>query len=118
MPKGAERRKYLRLPASYVTRYKVRNSDADYHVSQTQNVSQRGALLFTNRMFNKGFQLELQIQFPFSDKWVTVVAAVVACEKVTKNLSYKTRLQFIAMDEWAEEKLREIMERRKRIGQR
>ena len=118
MHKDPDKRKHLRLPASYVTRYRLRNSNADYHVSQTQNVSQRGALLFTNRVFKTGFQLELQIQFPFSDKWVTIIAKVISCEEVTKNLSYKTRLEFIRMDEWAEKSLKEIMERRKRMGQR
>ncbi|MCG8607919.1 PilZ domain-containing protein, partial [bacterium] len=116
MHKDAEKRKHLRLPASYVTRYRLRDSVTDFHVSQTQNVSQRGGLLFTNRMFKKGLQLELQIQFPFSPKWVTIIATVIACEEVTKSLSYKTRLQFLRMDEWAEKGIREIMERRKRMG--
>ena len=118
MHKGAEKRKHVRLPATYITRYKSRYSDTDYDVSQTRNISQGGALLFTNRMFRKGDQLELQIQFPFSAKKVTVIAEVVVCEELTKNVTYKTRLKFIAMDERVEQSLREIIGRRRRMAQR
>jgi len=118
MHKGAEKRKHVRLPATYITRYRLRNSDTNYDVSQTQNISQGGALLFTNRMFRKGFQLELQIQLPGHIEKVTVIAEVVFCEELTKNAIYKTRLKFIAMDKRVKVSLREMIERRRRMGER
>ena len=107
-----EKRKHPRLPTAYITKYRLRDSGSDFAVGRTQNISQGGAFLFTDRMFYAGDQLEMNIQFPFSKELVRVIGEIVACTE-RRESSYETRLRFIEMDEDINKKLGELIERRR-----
>lgn len=113
-----EKRQYPRLLTSYIVRYKLRGDQIDYDTCQTQNISQGGMLLLTSKPFNHGNQLELYIQFPFTEEKAIVIAEVVSCKELQKNLSYEIRLKFIEMDDTIKQKLGEIINRRREMGQK
>jgi len=112
-----ERRKHPRAPMTYITRYKLRYIGTTYAINHTKNISQGGALLFTNRVLKKGEQLEMYIRFPFAEKEIKVIAEVVGSEEVKKNLVYQSRLKFIEMNEEARKKLGELIDRRKNMNE-
>jgi c-di-GMP-binding flagellar brake protein YcgR len=112
-----ERRKHLRLPTTYSTRYKLRYSGANYDVNHTKDISQGGALLFTNRSFAKGEQLEMLIRFPFSQEEIAIIAEVVFSEESVKNSVYETRLKFIEINEEVKRILGEVINRRKNMNE-
>ena len=114
---GPERRKYPRLPTTYIARYRLRHTKSNHEVNQTQNISQKGALLITNRLFRKIDQLELLIQFPFANDAVPIIGEVVTCEELIQGISYRCGVKFIEMDDEMNKKLGEIIERRRHMSQ-
>ncbi|UCC95610.1 MAG: PilZ domain-containing protein [Candidatus Omnitrophota bacterium] len=113
MTSAADRRKYPRLPTTYIVRYKPRYSKTNYEVTQTKNISLGGIFLLTPKMLKQGQQLEMHIQFPFARKKIMVLARVISCEKLARGEIYETRLKFIEMSEETKQKLAEIIQRRK-----
>tara|TARA_B100000315_G_C14398172_1_gene505204 strand:+ start:121 stop:471 length:351 start_codon:yes stop_codon:yes gene_type:complete len=111
-----ERRKRPRLPTTYLVRYKLRYSDTAYDINNTKDISQGGALLFTNQLFEKGEQLEMHVKFPFAKKEIAVIAEVVLCQEVLKNSVYETRLKFIEIDEEIKRMLGELISCRKNMN--
>lgn len=91
---GRDRRKYRRGDANIVVSYHLRTEKGNYDLTQTKNVSQGGMLLTTNRKFEKGTRLDMDMQFPFLDEKIRVVAEVLHSKEVLKDLIYETRLRF------------------------
>ena len=112
MNNDMNKRRYERVQATYIVRYKLRYSGMNYSVCQTQNVSQGGALFLTDRIFSEGQELEMNIQFPFASEQVKVIAEIVACKKKMNNV-YETRVKFIDMNSFVTKKLGELIKRRK-----
>ena len=96
---GPERRKFPRIIARFIVSYRVLEENDAIDVSQTKNLSLGGMLLTTNRKFDSGTNLALEIRLPFDPNPIMLIGKVVESREITRNLIYDTRLSFLAVDE-------------------
>ncbi|MBU1726360.1 MAG: PilZ domain-containing protein [Candidatus Omnitrophica bacterium] len=96
---GPERRKHPRIIRRFIVSYRILQEEDNVDISQTKNLSLGGMLLTTNRQFNPGTLLALQIRLPFDADPILLTAKVVESHQVTKGLIYDTRIQFLTVDE-------------------
>lgn len=96
---GPERRKYPRIPGRFIVSYRILDEVDNSDISQTKNLSLGGMLLTTNRQFNRGTKLALEIRLPFDPDPIMLIARVIDSHEMTKNLIYDTHLEFLAVDE-------------------
>lgn len=96
---GPERRRHPRIHARFIVSYRILEERDNIDVTQTKNVSLGGMLLTTNRKFDTGTSLALEIRLPFDPNPIMLIGKVLESKEVTKDLIYDTRLQFIAIDE-------------------
>ena len=96
---GPERRKHPRICGRFIVSYRLLDEQDAIDISQTKNVSMGGMLLTTNRKFDAGTNIALEIRLPFDPNPIMLVARVVESREITKNLIYDTRLTFLAVDE-------------------
>ena len=96
---GPERRKYPRINGRFIVSYRIIEADDLRDVSQTKNISLGGMLLTTNRYFDPGTNLALEIRLPFDSHPIMIIAKVADSREITKNIIYDTRLIFLAIDE-------------------
>jgi hypothetical protein len=68
-------------------------------ITQTKNLCLGGMLLTTNRRFEQGTTLAVEIRLPFERNPIMLMGKVVESIEITKDLIYDTRLQFMAVDE-------------------
>jgi c-di-GMP-binding flagellar brake protein YcgR len=95
---GPERRKHPRITARFIVSYRILENVDNLDVSQTRNLSLGGMLLTTNRNFEAGVNLALEIRLPFDPNPIMIVAKVLESKEITHNLIYDTRLMFLAID--------------------
>jgi hypothetical protein len=97
---GSERRKHLRINnAHFVVSYRIFQESDNIDVSQTKNLSLGGMLLTTNKEFQPGTNLALEIRLPFDPNPIILVGKVLDSRQIIKDLLYDTRLEFLAVDE-------------------
>ena len=96
---GPERRKHIRINARFIVSYRILQDIDEIDVSQTKNLSLGGMLLTTNRQFDVGTNLALEIRLPFDPDPINIVAKVLESREISKDLIYDTRLQFLTVDE-------------------
>jgi hypothetical protein len=96
---GPERRKHPRISARFIVSYRIVEEEDKVDVSQTKNLSLGGMLLTTNRRFEPGTNLAIEIRLPFDPNPIMVIAKVLESREIIKDLIYDTRLQFLQMDE-------------------
>ena len=96
---GPERRKHPRVSGRFIVSYRILEEYNNADISQTRNMSLGGMLLTTNRVFDPGTDLALEIRLPFDPNPIMLVGKVVESREITKNLIYDTRLEFLAIDE-------------------
>ncbi len=96
---GPERRRHPRISARFIVSYRILEEANNVDVSQTKNVSLGGMLLTTNRKFDSGTTLALEIRLPFDPNPIMLIARVLESHQVIKDLIYDTRLQFLAVDD-------------------
>lgn len=96
---GAERRKFPRIDGRFIVSYRIFEEADNIDITQTKNVSAGGFLLTTNRQFNPGINLALEIRLPFDPDQIMIIGVVIESIEITKNLIYDTRLAIINMDE-------------------
>jgi len=96
---GLERRKYPRIVGRFIVAYRVIDEVDKVDISQTKNISLGGMLLTTNRKFDAGTNLSLEIRLPFDPDPIKIIAKVLESKEITKNLIYDTRLMFLTIDE-------------------
>lgn len=96
---GPERRRHPRVGGHFVVSYRVLDEIDNIDITQTKNLSLGGMLLTTNRHFDPGANLALEIRLPFDPHPIMLIGRVVESHEVTKDLIYDTRLQFLAIDE-------------------
>ena len=109
--RGVERRKYPRIPATFVLNYRIKEIPDDYDLTQSRNVSQGGILITTNRYFEKNVYLEITISFPFLPGKVKLTGEVVSCREKVKGLIYDTRIKFVNLDPSLSERIGEYIQR-------
>ena len=96
---GPERRKDPRVTARFIVSYRILEEADNVDVSQTKNLSLGGMLLTTNRRFDPGTNLALEIRLPFDPNPIMLIARVLESHQVIQDLIYDTRLQFLAVDD-------------------
>jgi len=96
---GPERRKHPRVSARFIVSYRILEDNDNVDISQTKNLSLGGMLLTTNRRFEPGTNMALEIRLPFDPNSIMLIAKVLESHEITKNLIYDTRLIFLSVDE-------------------
>jgi hypothetical protein len=96
---GTERRKFPRISARFIVSYRILDESDNIDVSQTKNVCLGGMLLTTNRKFEPGTNIALEIRLPFDPNPIMLIARVLESKEISSNLIYDTRLMFLAVDE-------------------
>lgn len=96
---GPERRKYPRITGRFVVSYRILEENDAVDISQTKNLSLGGMLLTTNKQFDPGTNLALEIRLPFDPNPIMLIGKVIESCEITKGLIYDTRLEFLAVDE-------------------
>lgn len=96
---GPERRKHPRVSGRFIVSYRILQEQDNVDVTQTKNLSLGGMLLTTNRPFDSGTNLALEIRLPFDPNPIMLIGKVVESREISRNLIYDTRLEFLAIDE-------------------
>lgn len=96
---GQERRKYPRINTRFIVSYRMFDDTDNIDISQSKNLSLGGILLTTNRKFNPGVNLIIEIRLPFEHNPIMLIGKVHESREVTKDLIYDTRIEFLATDE-------------------
>lgn len=96
---GVERRKHPRISGRFIVSYRIMDNFDKSDITQTRNLSLGGMLLTTNRQFDSGTHLALEIRLPFDPNPIMLIAKVLESREITKHLIYDTRLMFLAVDE-------------------
>ncbi|RJP28699.1 MAG: PilZ domain-containing protein [Candidatus Omnitrophota bacterium] len=97
--KGPEKRKTPRIAGRFIVSYRILEENNNVDISQTKNLSMGGMLLTTNRHFDVGTNIALEIRLPFDPNPIMLIAKVMESREITKDLIYDTRLAFLAVDE-------------------
>ena len=96
---GPERRKHPRINGRFIVSYRILEEVNNADISQTRNVCLGGMLLTTNRKFDPGINIALEIRLPFDPHPIMIIGKVLESREITRNLIYDTRLMFLAVDE-------------------
>ncbi len=96
---GPERRRHSRASGRFIVSYRILEEQDNSDITQTKNISLGGMLLTTNRHFELGTNLILEIRLPFDPNPIMLVGKVIESKEVSKNLIYDTRLEFLSVDE-------------------
>jgi hypothetical protein len=96
---GSEKRKHPRVTARFIVSYRIIDNDEPRDITQTKNLSMGGMLLTTNRQFQPGTNLALEIRLPFDPNPIILIGKVIESKLITRGLIYDTRISFIAVDE-------------------
>ncbi|MCX5705204.1 MAG: PilZ domain-containing protein [Candidatus Omnitrophica bacterium] len=96
---GTDKRKHPRVMAHFIVSYRILDKSDSRDITQTKNLSLGGMLLTTNRQFDPGTNLALEIRLPFDPNPIMLVGKVIESKQITKNLIYDTRITFQAIDE-------------------
>ena len=96
---GPERRKYPRATSRFIVSYRIMDEVDNTDLTQTKNLSLGGMLLTTNRAFDTGTNLALEIRLPFDPHPIMLMGKVLESKEITKGLIYDTRVEFLAVDE-------------------
>lgn len=96
---GLERRKHPRIRGRFIVSYRILEEINNVDISQTKNLCLGGMLLTTNKRFETGTHLAVEIRLPFERNPIMLIGKVVDSKEITKDLIYDTRLEFLAIDE-------------------
>lgn len=96
---GPERRKHPRINGRFIVSYRILEENDNIDITQTKNISLGGMLLTTNRLFDPGTNLALEIRLPFDPNPIMLIGKVLESHEITKGLIYDTRITFLAVDE-------------------
>ncbi|MFA5177116.1 MAG: PilZ domain-containing protein [Candidatus Omnitrophota bacterium] len=97
--RGPERRNYPRVMGRFIVSYRIMNEIDNLDISQTKNISLGGMLLTTNRNFEPGVNLALEIRLPFDPHPIMLIGKVLESREIMKDMIYDTRIEFLAVDE-------------------
>ncbi len=103
--KGPERREHERISVNFVINYRIQELPDSYDLSQTKDVSQGGVLLTTNKAFEKGTYLTMNLRIPFVSQKIELKGKVIGSREIVRDLVYETRVSFIGLDKKFFEKL-------------
>ena len=96
---GPEKRNHSRISGRFIVSYRILEEKDRIDVSQTKNISLGGMLITTNKQFEPGVKLLLEIRLPFDPNPIMLVGKVLDAHEISKDLIYDTRLEFLSIDE-------------------
>ena len=96
---GPERRRNPRVRGRFIVSYRIMEESNIIDITQTKDVCLGGMLLTTNKIFDKGTALAVEIRLPFEKNPIMLIGKVIESHEISKDLIYDTRLEFIAIDE-------------------
>jgi len=96
---GIERRKHPRAYGRFIVSYRILDEINNVDITQTKNLSLGGMLLTTNRAFDAGTNLAIEIRLPFDPNPIMLIGRVVDSKEIMKGMIYDTRMEFLAVDE-------------------
>lgn len=96
---GEERRKHPRILGRFIVSYRVAEEADNVDATQTKNLSLGGLLLTTNRAFNPGAKLVLEIRLPFDPYPIILIGKVIESREVIQDMIYDTRIKFLSVDQ-------------------
>jgi len=103
---GRERRRYPRINKNFVVSYRIYGDPNNIDISQTKNVSEGGMLLTTNRAFDRGTVLAIEIRLPLFPEPIRLLGKILQSKMIARNLIYETRLSFSYMDDHSKQFVR------------
>jgi PilZ domain len=95
---GQEKRKHPRARGRFVVHYRVLEEQNNIDITQTKDLSLGGMYLTTNRKFDPGTKLALEIRLPFDPDPIMIVGRVVDSRVIAHDLIYDTRIEFLQID--------------------
>jgi len=118
---GKERRKFIRLKAHHLLRYRVVNSEeAPRLLSFARNVSAGGVLFYADKEISPGSLVELEISFPEHPKPIKAVARVIRTVPLETIGGFEMGAEFINIDEadrkFVDEKIKLAYEQKEKKG--
>lgn len=96
---GDERRKHQRADGRFIVSYRILDEINNVDITQTKNISLGGMLLTTNKIFDSGTNLAIEIRLPFDPNPIMLIGRVVESREIVKGMIYDTRMEFLAVDE-------------------
>jgi hypothetical protein len=96
---GTEKRKHRRVNGRFMVSYRILEETDDIAITQTKNLSLGGMLITTNKKFNPGTTLAIEIRLPFEGDPIMLVGKVVESLEITQGLIYDTRVEFLSVDD-------------------
>lgn len=100
---GVEKRRSPRVNKNFVVSYRIYGEADNIDISQTKNVGEGGMLLTTNRAFDPGTILAIEIRLPFMPTPIRLLGKILESKEIARNLIYETRLLFTYMDDESKE---------------
>ncbi len=110
---GPERRTSTRVKGRFMVSYCVCNMEdvnAHFDISQTKNIGGGGMLIITNRKFEPGTKLVVNIRLPFKGCGIKYLAKVLESMEVVKDLIYDTRVKLEGFSKENKEALGKTLE--------
>lgn len=107
---GPERRRGQRINANFYVVYHMAGEEDNIDITFTKNLCLGGMLLTTNRKFEVGTKLALEVKIPSSPYPVILTGKVLESQEVIKGLIYKTRIEFLDVDENYRKSISETMD--------
>lgn len=106
-----DKRKYPRMGYTFIVSYKRKGSDL-YDLTQTRDISKKGAMLTTSCLFEEGTHLDMIIKLPFAYEKITITGQVVGAESIEgkKCRFYKTRVKFVDISPELTQKLGDFID--------
>jgi len=94
-PKGAERRKFVRIRKNYILRFSSKdNPSVKTSISQIENISKGGICFSSTISFDTGDVLAIELKTPFLADTIYLEGKVVAVKEKIKGMIYDVRFQF------------------------
>lgn len=107
---GQERRRYSRVEVGIAVDYHVLGIIENVSSGQTKDSSAGGFLLMTKDQFNRGTCLVLEIPWPSRLTPVRLLGRVLSSAQSSNNVSFDTRIEFLAVDEEHKKLIGELTE--------
>ncbi|MCM8796652.1 MAG: PilZ domain-containing protein [Candidatus Omnitrophica bacterium] len=95
---GQEKRRHPRINARFIVSYRILDKEDKVDITQTKNLSLGGMLITTNRKFEPGTNLLMEIRLPFDPQPTVIYGRVVESREIAKNLIYDTHICFGHME--------------------
>lgn len=95
--KAFNSRKYERLKAPYLMKYRPRGSSADWHLANLKDISSGGMRFYTHEALSKGSTIEASVLIP-PDRMIAAVARILYTRQVSAAF-YHISVSFTEMSQ-------------------